>query len=101
VASLHALTERYACNTAHLKKGVQKAIAKIICEIPRWLIITIQVNLVPNPVEKVTQIHMHCHLPLTYHHSYFLFAAFDFTCIFFHNNLLRGHTLFSAGLFLG
>ena len=64
------------------------------------LIMTIQVNLVQNPSEKLgggntnsPELPLLKFLPLTYHHSHFLAATFDFTT-FFTLVFMGGHTLF-------
>jgi len=46
------------------------------------LIMTIQVNLVPNPGEGNTELSLLKFLVLIYHHSYFLAAIVDFTSFF-------------------
>jgi len=63
----------------------------------KFLMTTIQVNLVPNPSETNTnspELSLLNILPLAYHHSHFLATTLDFTMAF-----LGPHTFFTAGLF--
>jgi len=66
--------------------------------IAKILMMTIQVNLVPNPSETWRRQHSP-ELPMlnfllsTYHYSHFLAATLNFTS-FFHKGLLGGRTLF-------
>jgi len=70
----------------------------------KFLIMTIQVNLVPNPMKRgegntnSPELLLLKILPLAYHHSHFLAATLDFTS-FFTMAFLVPHTFFTAGLF--
>jgi len=65
------------------------------------LMLTIQVNLVPNPREGNTnslELLLLKILPLSYHHSHFLATTLDFTS-FFTMAFLELHPFFTAALF--
>ena len=69
----------------------------------KLLITTIQVNLVRNPSEggntNSPELSLLKFLPLTYHHSHFLVATFDFTSLFT-LAFLEAASFFTAWLFL-